>query len=163
MRNIIFTGKGGVGKTSVAAATALRAADMGYKTLIMSTDPDIAINEIYKVFGGHIGLTTEIKGNPASKGKVSGPVKIILSDKDFIKFESGDILVTSMTRPEFIPLMKMAKAVVTDEGGITCHAAIISRELGLPCIIGTKVGTRILKDGDLVEVDANNGIVKIIK
>jgi len=127
------------------------------------SDPDIAINEIYKVFGGHIGLTTEIKGNPASKGKVSGPVKIILSDKDFIKFESGDILVTSMTRPEFIPLMKMAKAVVTDEGGITCHAAIISRELGLPCIIGTKVGTRILKDGDLVEVDANNGIVKIIK
>ena len=68
-----------------------------------------------------------------------------------------------MTRPEFLPLLRQAKAIITDEGGLTCHAAIISRELGIPCIIGTKMATRILKDGDLVEVDANKGIVRKIK
>ena len=68
-----------------------------------------------------------------------------------------------MTRPEFVPLMRKAKAIITDEGGITCHAAIISRELKILCIIGTKTATRLLKDGDLVEVDANTGVVKILK
>jgi pyruvate,water dikinase len=68
-----------------------------------------------------------------------------------------------MTRPEFVPLMKKAIAIVTDEGGITCHAAIVSRELKKPCIIGTKVATQVLKDGDMVEVDANSGIVRILK
>jgi pyruvate,water dikinase len=68
-----------------------------------------------------------------------------------------------MTRPEFVPLMKLASAIVTDDGGITCHAAIVSRELGIPCIIGTKVGTKVFKDGDRVEVDANRGIIRKIK
>ena len=68
-----------------------------------------------------------------------------------------------MTRPDFMPLMRKAKAVITDEGGITCHAAIVSRELGIPCIIGTKIATKVLKDGDMVEVDANKGIVRKIK
>jgi len=67
-----------------------------------------------------------------------------------------------MTRPEHIVAMKKAKAIVTNEGGITCHAAIVSRELGIPCIIGTKIATKVLKDGDLVEVDAGQGIVKIL-
>ena len=71
--------------------------------------------------------------------------------------------MTGMTRPEFVPLMKRASAIVTDEGGITCHAAIVSRELNIPCIIGTKIVTKVLKDGDEVEVDADNGVVKIIK
>lgn len=65
--------------------------------------------------------------------------------------------------PDFLPAMKKAVAFVTDEGGITCHAAIIAREMGKPCIIGTKNATRILKDGDFVEVDAENGVVKILK
>jgi len=78
-------------------------------------------------------------------------------------FQDGDILVTSMTRPEFMPIMKRSGAVVTDEGGITCHAAIVSRELKKPCIIGTKIATQVLHDGDLVEVDADNGVVKIIE
>ena len=78
-------------------------------------------------------------------------------------YEKGDILVTSMTRPEFVPLMKKAGAIITNEGGITSHAAIISRELKIPCIIGTKNATVILKDGDFVEVDANNGIITILK
>ena len=68
-----------------------------------------------------------------------------------------------MTRPEFVPLMKKAGGIITNEGGITSHAAIISRELGIPCIIGTKIATKVLHDGDLVEVDADNGVVRILE
>ena len=68
-----------------------------------------------------------------------------------------------MTRPEFLQIMKMSSAVVTNEGGITCHAAIISRELRIPCVTGTKIATKIFHNGDLVEVDANKGIVRIIE
>ena len=68
-----------------------------------------------------------------------------------------------MTNSFFIPIMKKAKAIITDEGGITCHAAIVSRELNIPCITGTKIATKVLKDGDMVEVDAERGIVKIIQ
>ncbi|MBU3965123.1 hypothetical protein KKA96_01965, partial [Patescibacteria group bacterium] len=68
-----------------------------------------------------------------------------------------------MTRPEHLMGMKKAGAIITDDGGITCHAAIIARELGIPCIIGTKIATKVLKDGDLAEVDADKGVVKIIK
>lgn len=105
-----------------------------------------------------------IKGNPAYPGKVKGVVKIItnlaIQSRDFKK---GDILVTGMTRPEFVPLMKKASAVITDEGGVTSHAAIVSREMKIPCVIGTKIATSVLKDGMLIEVDADRGIVRIIK
>ena len=79
------------------------------------------------------------------------------------KAEEVFVLVTSMTRPEMVVAMEKAAAIVTDEGGITSHAAIVSRELKIPCIIGTKVATKILKNGDLVEVDAFKGIVRKIK
>lgn len=105
-----------------------------------------------------------IKGMVASKGKggrVIGRANIIMNIKRD-KFNKGGILVTSMTRPEFVPLMRLAKAVITDEGGIACHAAIVSRELGKPCIIGTKNATRAIKDGDMVELNTENGSVKII-
>jgi len=68
-----------------------------------------------------------------------------------------------MTVPDFLPAMKKAKAIVTDEGGLTCHAAIVSRELSIPCIIGTRIATKVLKDGDLVEVDSNEGKIRILK
>jgi len=113
-------------------------------------------------FIGRASNPKEIKGNSACDGKARGHAKIILTLDDFSKFETGDILVTSMTRPEFVPLLKGAVAVVTDEGGITCHAAIISRELNIPCVIGTKNATRVLHDGDLVEVDADTGVVRIL-
>ncbi len=77
-------------------------------------------------------------------------------------FEEGDALVTSMTSPEFIHAMRKASAVITDTGGITSHAAIVSRELKIPCIVGTKIATSVLKDGDLIEIDTKNGIVKRI-
>ena len=103
-----------------------------------------------------------IEGTTANSGRVVGSVAICKSIKDLSKVKKGDVLVTSMTRPEYLAGIKRAAALITDEGGITCHAAIVSRELGLPCIIGTRVATRALKDGDLVEVNANHGVVKIL-
>ena len=105
----------------------------------------------------------EIKGFTASRGCQRGRVKKILKIHDMVNMEKGDILVTSMTRPEMVPAMRLASAIITDEGGITSHAAIISRELKIPCLIGTKNATQILNDGDEVEVDANRGVVKILK
>ncbi len=105
----------------------------------------------------------KLKGQIACSGAVTGRAKIIKGVWDFKNFQIGDILVTSMTRPEFMPIINKAKAIITDEGGITCHAAIISRELNIPCIIGTKIATKILHNGDLVEINDQEKIVKIIK
>ncbi len=102
----------------------------------------------------------DIRGLVANPGLVRGPARIILSATDINLVEPGDILVAVMTRPDYVPGMKKAAAVVTDEGGITSHAAIVSRELGVPCIIGTKIATRVFKNGDLLEVNANHGVVK---
>lgn len=107
--------------------------------------------------------TAEIKGSVASQGKVKGIAKIVNNVDDLSKVQKGDILISGMTKPDYIIAMEKAAAFVTDEGGITCHAAIISREMNKPCIIGTKVATKVLKDGDLVEVDAEKGVVRIIK
>jgi len=117
------------------------------KKLINKVDDDIAV----------------IQGTPASPGVYRGVVKIILDPNNSKNFKKGDILVTGMTRPDFVPLMKRAGAIVTAEGGVTCHAAIVSRELGVPCVIGTKIAVKVLKDGDEVEVDADNGVVRILK
>jgi pyruvate,water dikinase len=110
-----------------------------------------------------LGQIDDFRGLTASVGKAIGRVKILKSVTEISKVEQGDILVAVMTRPDSIPAMKKASAIVTDEGGITCHAAIVSRELKIPCIIGTKIATKVLKDGQLVEVNANHGWVKIIK
>ncbi|MFA6100167.1 MAG: PEP-utilizing enzyme [Patescibacteria group bacterium] len=104
-----------------------------------------------------------IHGQSASNGVAKGHVKIILTSKDLGKVTEGDILVSPMTRPDFLPAMKIASAFVTDEGGITCHAAIVSREMNKPCVIGTKIATKVLHDGDEVEVDATSGVVNILK
>ena len=104
-----------------------------------------------------------IKGSIAYKGRATGVVRIVIDPfKDSTSFKKGEILVTGMTRPEFLPIMKKAAAFITDAGGILSHAAIVARELKKPCIIGTHVATRVLKTGDLVEVDADKGIVKIL-
>jgi phosphohistidine swiveling domain-containing protein len=104
----------------------------------------------------------EIRGVVACSGNAQGRVKIIKSSQDMKYFNYGDILVTIMTSPDFVVVMKKAAAIITDEGGLTSHAAIISRELEKPCIVGTRSASRILKDGDLVEVDANLGVVRKI-
>ncbi len=105
----------------------------------------------------------EINGMTACKGVARWRAKIVLNASEQKKVKTGDILVARMTTPDFVPSMKRDAAFVTDEGGITCHAAIVAREMNKPCIIGTKIATKVLKDGDLVEVDADRGIVKIVK
>jgi phosphohistidine swiveling domain-containing protein/HEPN domain-containing protein len=119
--------------------------------------------KLKEFFKEEVGLTQELKGTIACKGKVKGKVIIIKNSADFEKVQEGDVLVTSMTTPEMVPIMKKASAFVTDEGGVTCHAAIVAREMRKPCIIGTKNATKVFKDGDIVEVDAEKGIVRIIK
>lgn len=104
----------------------------------------------------------ELKGQTAFPGKVKGIVKLVFGAQHNNKVEEGDILVATATSPQYLPAMKKAKAFITNVGGITCHAAIVSRELKKPCIVGTKIATNVLKDGDLVEVDAEQGIVKIL-
>lgn len=105
----------------------------------------------------------DIKGMAAFKGKVTGKVRVVLDPQECNDFNEGDILVAGMTRPEYLSLMKKSAAFVTDAGGLLSHASIVARELKKPCIIGTEVATKVLKDGDLVEVDANKGIIKILK
>ncbi|MFH1770826.1 MAG: PEP-utilizing enzyme [archaeon] len=118
-------------------------------------EAEILLNKTFR------STSKEIKGQVASAPikKLKGTAQVIM-DITKENFKRGNILVTSMTRPEFVPLMRKAAAIVTDEGGITCHAAILSRELKIPCIIGTKVATRILKSGDRVEMDLETGLVK---
>lgn len=103
-----------------------------------------------------------IRGSIAYKGQVKGKARIILKTDQMKKFKKDEILIAPETTPDFVPAMKVASAIVTDLGGITCHAAIVSREFKIPCIIGTKHATQILKDGDLVEVDADKGIIKML-
>ena len=104
-----------------------------------------------------------VKGLPASPGNAAGKAHVIIDPSDIDDFKEGEILVTAMTAPDWVPAMKKAKAIVTDAGGMTCHASIVSRELGLPCIVGTKSrsqeATTSIKDGQMITVDATNGIV----
>jgi pyruvate,water dikinase len=106
-----------------------------------------------------IDATILLSGAPASPGVASGPVKIVPDPSRLDKVMNGDILVAEMTTPDFVPAMKRAAAIVTDRGGRTAHAAIVSRELGIPCVVGTEKATAILKDGQVITVDGSNGKV----
>lgn len=109
-----------------------------------------------------VGQTTEVKGMVAYKGKIRGMARLVFERADIAKVKEGDILITAMTTPNLIDAMHRAAGFVTDEGGITSHAAIVAREFKKPCIIGTKFATQIFKDGDIVELDAKAGIVRKI-
>ncbi len=100
-----------------------------------------------------------LRGLPASPGVGAGKAHLIPTSDRVNEFQRGEILVTEMTAPDWVPAMKKAKAIVTDSGGMTCHAAIVSRELGIPCIVATKNGTKIMKSGMDVTVDAKSGVV----
>lgn len=104
----------------------------------------------------------ELTGLIANGGTTVGRIKVCLDLKSLNKVRNGDVLVASMTRPEHLLAMKKASAIITDEGGVTCHAAIVSREFQIPCVIGTKIATKVLKDGDLVEVKGNHGLVIVL-
>lgn len=114
------------------------------------------------LIGQTVSSSQEVKGTIAYKGKVQGIVRVVTAVSEIAKVQTGDILVTQMTFPSFISAMIKAAAFVTDEGGITCHAAIVARELKKPCIVGTKIATKHLKDGDLVEVNADKGTITLV-
>jgi pyruvate,water dikinase len=100
-----------------------------------------------------------LRGLGAAPGEASGPARILGTLAEAGKFSDGDVLVTRMTAPDWVPLMRRAAAIATDSGGMTCHAAIVSRELGIPCVVGTQSATETLRDGELVTVDATRGVV----
>ena len=100
-----------------------------------------------------------VRGLGASPGIASGEVKIILDIDELDKIEDGDVMVTTMTTPDMVPAMRRASGIVTDEGGVTCHASIISRELGIPCVVGTGNATTTLKENTGVTLDGKKGLV----
>ncbi len=100
-----------------------------------------------------------LQGQGASPGIASGKVAIVYDVKDIGKVKDGDIMVTRMTNPDMVPAMRKVSAIITDEGGMTCHAAIVSRELGTPAVVGTKTGTQLLKEGQVVTVDGEKGLI----
>lgn len=97
-----------------------------------------------------------------NKKIIKGKVKIVENTKELSKIKKGDIIVAPMTTPEYGPVFSKVKAIITDEGGITSHAAIVSRELKIPCIVGTKIATQVLQDNNQVEIDMIKGIIKIL-
>ncbi len=107
----------------------------------------------------YIANADEMFGACAYRGKATGVVKIINRPEDMQKMNIGDVLVSIATTPSIVMAMKKASAIITDEGGLTCHASIVSRELGIPCVVGVKIATSILQDGDIVEVDATHAKV----
>jgi len=133
----------------------------GKNLYIVQTRPVTTIKEAQKATAQGV-KTAEIPiltGAGASPGIGSGEVKVLKSPKEIDRVKSGDVLVAKMTSPDYVPAMKKASAIITDEGGQTSHAAIVSRELGIPCVVGTKEATEKLKDGDIVTVDGSEGAV----
>lgn len=133
------------------------------KLLILQARPETVWSLKKSPIEQKTAITTErkilLQGLPSSPGIGAGKVHLIPSSEHVNEFQAGEILVTEMTAPDWVPAMKKARAIVTDAGGMTCHAAIVSRELGIPCITGTKTGTKVLSTGMEVTVDAKSGVV----
>ncbi len=129
------------------------------KLFIVQTRPitTIAANQKSLATQNQINSPADFKGDPASPGTASGVVIVIKSPKEIQRVQKGQILVTTMTTPDFVPAMKKVNGIITDKGGQTSHAAIVSRELGVPCIVGTKTATRDLKEGDTVTLNGTTG------
>jgi len=130
----------------------------GEKVKLLTDKAYIDLQKYLVSFAGN-----ELKGTTAYKGVAKGVARIVLDPFKVKSFDKGDVLITGMTRPEFLSLMKKASAFVTDAGGLLSHAAIVARELKKPCILATENASKVIKDGDLIEADANNGIVRILK
>jgi phosphohistidine swiveling domain-containing protein len=103
----------------------------------------------------------EFKGQIAFKGKVRAPARVILDRRKASELKEGEILVTAMTSPDFVPAMKLSSGIITNEGGVLCHAAIMSRELRKPCVIGTKIATDVIKTGQMITLDADQGLITL--
>ena len=132
-------------------------------TLILKKDlPKLLEEKQLELEKIEIPKSNILLGSPAYGGHVKGIVRIIKRKDEVDKIQEGEILISDMTTPDFLPAMKKAAAFVTDEGGVTCHAAITAREMKKPCIVGTNIATQMFKNGDIVEVNADKGIVKKI-
>lgn len=130
--------------------------EKGERNILLGKDVELLEQKMLEIEKS----TDVISGTSAFSGIVKGIVRIVPDPFKVEKFEEGDILVTGMTRPEFVPLMQKAGAIITDAGGVLCHAAISARELKKPCVVGTRISTKVLKNGDIVEVDADKGIIR---
>jgi pyruvate,water dikinase len=115
--------------------------------------------EVKDISGQKVSAKIILQGQGAAPGIASGRVVIIRDVKDTGRVKEGDILVTKMTSPDMVPAMRKVAAIITDEGGLTCHAAIVSRELGTPAVVGTKTATNVLKNGQLITVDGEKGLI----
>ena len=113
-----------------------------------------------KLESGSLASAASFKGLPVMRGVAKGRVRIVMDLPSLLKVRRGDILVAVTTNPDYLPGIRRACAIITDEGGLTSHTAIVARELKIPCIVGAKIATRVLKDGDMVEVDAGRGVIK---
>jgi len=136
------------------------------KLYIVQTRPVTTVGRKYEIRSTkddnfRTAQTPILIGSPASPGIGIGPVRILKSPKEIGKVEKGDVLVAPMTSPDYVPAMKKANAIVTDQGGQTSHAAIVSRELGIPCVVGTKEATKVLREGNTVTVNGETGEVFI--
>ncbi|MFH1832878.1 MAG: PEP-utilizing enzyme [Candidatus Levyibacteriota bacterium] len=137
--------------------------DKKKKLVCVQGNEIVEVLKLFKLFSQEQKVV-EISGRVASQGKAKGRVAIIHGIKDLAKVKVGNVFVAVTTHPDFVSAMRKAAAIVTDEGGITSHAAIVSREFGIPCIVGCKNAVKLFKDGDIVEVDAIKGkIVRIEK
>jgi len=134
------------------------AIDRDGRTWMLQSRPVTAVGRTVEAPSEAAG-TILLRGLGAAPGSASGPVRVLESLADAGRFGDGDVLVTRMTAPDWVPLMRRAAAIATDSGGMTCHAAIVSRELGIPCVVGTQTATKTLRDGELVTVDATLGVV----
>ena len=136
----------------------------GKLEILLEAGPLLHEGLLHKTKGmGETASTSQVQGTSAFRGIVQGPAVIVHRKDDLKNIQEGSVLISTMTSPDYTSVIRKSIAIVTDEGGVTCHAAIISREMGKPCVIGTKYATKIFKDGDLVEVDADKGIVRKIK
>jgi pyruvate,water dikinase len=129
------------------------------RIFIVQTRPVTTLKEITAGETEEINAPILLTGSPASPGVASGPVRIVRDPSHIDEVLEGDILVAEMTTPDFVPAMKRAVAIVTDRGGRTAHAAIVSRELGIPCVVGAGNATTILKNGQVISVDGSKGRV----
>lgn len=125
------------------------------------TDTEAIYIENKYIQSDHAGKI-EFKGRVASTGYAKATARVILEPKDFSKMRKGDVLVVINTSPDFVPIMHLASAIVSEEGGLTAHVSVVSREFGIPCVVGIRNITEVIKDDMMIEVDAQNGIVKII-
>ena len=156
--------------TSLKSKTKIRQENgfmMWWNSNKLTFEDDInKINDIKKQLGLIPAIEKEVnefKGIIGCKGRITGKVKIVTTAKELNKVQKGDIMVSVTTNPDYLPGMERASAFITDEGGMTCHAAIIAREMKKPCIVGTKIATHVLKEGDEVEINASHGVIRVLK